>query len=710
MANRLANERSPYLLQHADNPVDWYPWSQEAFEVSRATGKPIFLSIGYSTCHWCHVMAHESFENQAIADLLNREFVPIKVDREERPDVDRVYMTFVQATTGSGGWPMSVWLTPELRPFYGGTYFPPDARWGRPGFAEILREIVRVWQVERAKVEASAAHLTEQIKGLRAAEPGPAVPPVDALKEGVAQFAHTFDQARGGFGGAPKFPRPSELLFLLREAVRTGDSTPALMVAKTLQAMALGGMRDHIGGGFHRYSVDANWRVPHFEKMLYDQAQITIALLESFQLTGDRFLAEVAQDTLEYVLREMTNDEGGFFSAEDADSLPPEDAGRPGGHKKEGAFYLWAQGELEALLKADFEPFRHRFGIRPDGNAPEDPQGEFTGKNLLYVASSLEDIAIRTGTTRDDVQSSLERARMALFRARVSRPRPHLDDKVLTGWNGLMLAAFAKAARVLPDERARGRYLEVAEQSARFLRTRMWDAARLVLKRRYRGGEAAIDGYAEDYAYAIFGLLELFQTGGDPEHLEWARVLQRRQDEQFWDAEHGGWFNTTGEDPSVILRMKEDYDGAEPSPSSVSVLNLLALAHLTGEAELFDRIDKTLRMFGAHTGQLARALPMMMAALSTYHAKITQVVIVGPREDVATKDLMRTLASKCRPFALVVPVEPGPRQRSLSRLLPFVEPMDMRGGRPTAYVCHHFACGEPVTDPAGLDEELSRTI
>ena len=351
MPNRLAAERSPYLLQHADNPVDWYPWGQEAFDKARALDRPIFLSIGYSTCHWCHVMAHESFESQAIADILNRDFISIKVDREERPDVDRVYMTFVQATTGSGGWPMSVWLTPDLKPFYGGTYFPPDARWGRPGFPDILREIVRVWQQERAKVQLSAENLTEQIRGLRSVSPGGDVPDADALKEGVAQFAQTFDQARGGFGGAPKFPRPSELLFLLRETARTGDYTPAFMVAKTLQPMALGGMRDHVGGGFHRYSVDANWRVPHFEKMLYDQAQITLACLETYQLAADRFFAEVAEDTLEYVMREMTNPEGGFFSAEDADSVPPEEASNPNAHKTEGAFYLWTQARARSAVE-----------------------------------------------------------------------------------------------------------------------------------------------------------------------------------------------------------------------------------------------------------------------------------------------------------------------------------------------------------------------
>jgi uncharacterized protein YyaL (SSP411 family) len=536
------------------------------------------------------------------------------------------------------------------------------------------------------------------------------VPDPDALKEGVAQFAQTFDQARGGFGGAPKFPRPSELLFLLRETARTGDYTPAFMVAKTLQPMALGGMRDHVGGGFHRYSVDANWRVPHFEKMLYDQAQITLACLETYQLAADSFFAEVAEDTLEYVMREMTNPEGGFFSAEDADSVPPEEASHPNAHKTEGAFYLWTQGELETLLKDDFDVFRYRFGIRPDGNAPEDPQGEFTGKNLLYVASTIEEVAQRTGVSRDEVDASLQRSRMILFQARLSRPRPYLDDKVLTGWNGLMLAAFARAARVLPGAEARARYLAAAERAAQFLEQHMWDASRHVVKRRYREGDTAIDGYAEDYAYLIFGLIELFQAGGDPRWLEWARALQTRQDEQFWDAENGGWFNTTGADPSVILRMKEDYDGAEPSPSSISVLNLLMMAHLTNEAELFERIDRTLKMFGPQIGKVARAVPMMLAALSTYHAKVAQIVIVGAPGDAATKTLMREAVAKYDPFSVIVPVEPGAAQSRLARMLPFISAMTMRDGRATAYVCHDFTCGEPATDPAGLAERLSRTI
>src|SRR4051812_9621597 len=384
--NRLARERSPYLLQHAGNPVDWYAWGDEAFTKARSENKPIFLSIGYSTCHWCHVMEHESFENADVAAVLNDRFVAIKVDREERPDVDRVYMTFVQASTGSGGWPMSVWLTPELKPFYGGTYFPPASKWGRPGFIEILREISRVWQDDRDKVMQSAEALTEQLRKVEQTAPVWTTPGADALQRTVQQFRQSFDARNGGFGDAPKFPRPSELLFLFREHARTGDREAASMALATLKAMAVGGMRDHVGGGFHRYSVDAAWRVPHFEKMLYDQAQLALAFVEAAQVSGDPFYTDVAEDTLLYVIREMTDAAGGFHSAEDADSVPPEQASDPAPHKKEGAYYLWRDAEVRRVLDDQAEPFCLRYGIEPGGNAPIDPQGEFTGKNLLYIA------------------------------------------------------------------------------------------------------------------------------------------------------------------------------------------------------------------------------------------------------------------------------------------------------------------------------------
>ena len=719
MPNRLALESSPYLLQHAGNPVDWYPWGDEAFERARADDKPIFLSVGYSTCHWCHVMEHESFENDEVAAILNAQFVPVKVDREERPDVDRVYMAFVQATTGAGGWPMSVWLTPDLQPFYGGTYFPPTSRWGRPGFSDLLREIGRLWREERPRVLSAAAGLTAQLaaaverRGLRNAPPqGPSVPEPAQLAAAADQFARTFDRRHGGFGQAPKFPRPSELLFLLREHARTGRRELVGMVGETLRAMALGGMRDHVGGGFHRYSVDAAWRVPHFEKMLYDQAQITLALLELRQATGDPFWGAVADDTLAYVLRDLRHPEGGFFSAEDADSVPPEHAGATPARKAEGAFYIWSADEIDALVGDAADVVKARFGIQPGGNAPHDPQGEFGTKNLLYTAAPIEDVASVSGRSVDAVIDILGDARRRLFAARERRPRPHLDDKVLTAWNGLMIAAFARAARTLDgdehvDAGSSQRHLSAATRAAEFIREHLWDEGSGVLLRRFRAGQAGVPAYAEDYACLTWGLLELFQASGDARWLEWAVDLQRHQDRLFWDAEDGGWFSTTGRDPSVLFRMKDDNDGAEPSATSVSVLNLLTLVHLVGDTDGWgERIDRALGRFGPDLGAHARALPMLMAALAVRHAVVQQVVMVGPRERDDTRALRRVVARRYLPFAVSIPVEPGPAQDRLARLLPFVGAMRMDGGRATAYVCRGFTCDRPVTDPGALDAAL----
>jgi len=708
--NRLASERSPYLLQHAQNPVEWFPWGDEAFAKARAEDKPIFLSIGYSTCHWCHVMEHESFEDAAIAAVLNDRFVAIKVDREERPDVDRVYMTFVQATTGSGGWPMSVWLTPELKPFYGGTYFPPSSKWGRPGFLEILNEIARVWSAERAKVEQSADALTTRLRSLETAAPVWTVPGSDALAATVKQFKDAFDPRSGGFGDAPKFPRPSELLFLMREHARTGDAQAKEMVLRTLRAMALGGMRDHVGGGFHRYSVDAGWRVPHFEKMLYDQAQLAYAFIEGSLVAGDPFYAEVAEDTLLYVMREMADPAGGFHSAEDADSVPPEAAAGTDGapDKKEGAFYLWTAAEIDALLAADAEAVKLRYGIEPDGNAPNDPLGEFTGKNLLYVKRSIDDISKQVGQSNDQVVDLLNRARAVMFEARRQRPRPHRDDKVLTAWNGLMIGALARMARLLASFGAHGvsvgaPYLAAARRAAAFVRERMWNAGTRTLLRRYRDGVAEIEAYAEDYAYLVSGLLELFQADPEPMWLEWAIALQRRQDDLFWDGQSGGWFSTTGRDPSVLLRMKEDYDGAEPSANSVSVMNLLVLSHLVSDSTWDASLDATLRLFGTRLEQMGRGVPMMAAALSARVAGVQQIVIVeGEKTDPA---LQSAIAQSYLPFAIQLRVTPG-TQRALAASLPFVAAMPPVGGATTVYVCRDFSCRQPVTTGDALQQEL----
>jgi uncharacterized protein YyaL (SSP411 family) len=694
--NRLARERSPYLLQHATNPVEWFPWGDEAFAKARDEDRPIFLSVGYSTCHWCHVMEHESFENDAVAAVLNEHFVSIKVDREERPDVDRVYMAFVQATTGSGGWPMSVWLMPDLKPFYGGTYFPPTSRWGRPGFVDILRQIAQVWTSDRAKVSDSAESLTAQLRTQDRTLPATdAVPGPRALERTVQQFRAAFDGRYGSFNDAPKFPRPSELLFLLREHARTGDEAALVMTLQTLRAMALGGLRDHIGGGFHRYTVDAAWRVPHFEKMLYDQAQLVLAYVEASQAASDPFFMEVAEDTLLYVLREMTDVDGGFYCAEDADSVPPEDEGQPEPHKAEGSFYLWRADEVDALVGAEAPIVRERFGIEAGGNAPSDPQGEFAGKNILYIARSVEDLAARFGRSSDEVMTAGDRYR---------------GEKL---WNGLMIAAFARAARVLALSSDPGRgvsapYLQAASKAAGFIRERLWDARTGRLLRRYRQGDADIDAYAEDYACLIFGLLELFQADPDPSWLEWAVALQRRQNELFWDESSGGWFSTTGQDPNVLLRLKEDYDGAEPSASSISAMNLLVLSHLLDDPDWAEQVDRTLRGFGSRLEQMGRAVPMMAGALSTHIAGPQQIVIVeGPGETGADQGaLVRALGRRYLPFALQLKVTAA-RQQGLRRVLPFVAEMTAVHGRTSIYVCRDRTCRAPVTGVGELAKALA---
>jgi uncharacterized protein YyaL (SSP411 family) len=599
---------------------------------------------------------------------------------------------------------MSVWLTPDLQPFYGGTYFPPDGRYGRPGFGAVLEEISRAWQENREGVARSAARLTERLRGFSPGAPiePSAIPGPDALKSASAQFESAFDRRRGGFGTAPKFPRPSELFFLLREWRRTGQPGPLDMVVQTLRAMADGGMRDHVGGGFHRYSVDADWRVPHFEKMLYDQAQLVLAYLEAFQATGDAALADVADDTLRYIARDMTDAAGGFFSAEDADSLPPGSAGGADARKTEGAFYLWASDELDELAGPDAPLVKARFGVEAGGNAPFDPHGEFSGKNLLFIAATSDKLAADFGLDPEEVARRLERVRRTMDEHRARRPRPLRDDKVLTAWNGLMIAALARAYRVLRNPA----HLAAAQRAAAFLRREMWKPESQTLYRRYRRGDVGIEGYAEDYAYLVWGLLELVQAAGDPAWLEWALDLQHRQDELFWDEAGGGWYATTGRDANVILRMKDDYDGAEPSATSVAVGNLLVLAHLTGDARWQDRVTRTMQGAAARIEASGRSVPMLLAGLSAWHAGMQQVVIVGEAGDAAREEMERVTGTRFLPFAVVLPVTPGERQRRLGALAGFVGAMQALDGRPTAYVCRDFACRAPITDPSALSVHL----
>ena len=655
-------------------------------------------------------MERESFENDEIARVLNEHFVSIKVDREERPDVDRVYMTFVQGTTGSGGWPMSVWLTPDLKPFFGGTYFPPAARYGRPGFVDMLQELARVWRAERAKIDESAEAVTEQLRGSVHASVSAHVPSADV----AGAHRHAIQERVRCDGTADSATRRS---FRVRASCCSSSANtrgPATIrrcrwCSRRSRRWRLAGCAITLAAGFIAIRSTPAWRVPHFEKMLYDQAQLVLAYLEAAQASGDAFYVEVAEDTLRYVMREMTGPDGGFYSAEDADSVPPEQAGAAGAHKMEGAFYLWRADEIDTLLGADAPIVKARYGIQPNGNAPQDPQQEFTGKNLLYVARSYADIANEFSRTDEDVAEVLGRARLLMFRERLGRPRPHLDDKILTAWNGLMIAAFARVARVLSSFGGEGQgaaqpYLDAARRAATFIHDRMWNAKSRTLLRRFRDGDAGISAYAEDYAYLIHGVLELFLADPDPRWLEWAFVLQRRLDELFWDDANGGWFSTTGRDDSVLVRMKEDYDGAEPTASSVSVMNLLVLSHLVHDDAWTERVERTLRLFGERLEQIGRAVPMMAAAFSAYAAGLQQVVIVG---DAANQTLDRVLGLGYRPFTLVLRLT-SEQQAALASALPWIASMKGAPQTATAYVCRDFACQQPVTTAEALTAALNR--
>jgi hypothetical protein len=699
--NQLANQKSPYLLQHAHNPVDWYPWGPAAFEKAHRENKPIFLSIGYSTCHWCHVMERESFENQQTADILNREFVAIKVDREERPDIDRIYMTFVQATTGSGGWPMSVWLTPDLQPFFGGTYFPPVNRFGQPGFPAVLTQIASAWRTQQPQIVESARDAVEHLRKQVSVEPthtGWADIDAATIDTGFFAFRRTFDSHLGGFGGAPKFPRPSVLNFLLRYHARTKSEDALEMVLKTLREMAKGGMHDQLGGGFHRYSVDERWFVPHFEKMLYDQGQLAIAYLEAFQITHDEQYAAVARRIFDYVLRDMTDAGGAFYSAEDADSAA--DPSQPT-VKGEGAFYIWSAEEIRALVEAPATDwFFHRYGVIEAGNVSNDPHGEFTGRNILYQANEIEDTALHFDRSVDEIRAALGRAEETLLAAREKRPRPHLDDKVLTSWNGLMISAFAKGGAVLDDPR----YADAARRAAEFLIDRMYQPESGILLRRYREGDAAIPGFLDDYALFAQALLDLYETQFDRRHLDLALRLTEKQRELFEDTAQGAFFSSQDGDSELVLRVKEDYDGAEPSGNSVALGNLLRLAQSTDREDLRASAERLLAAFAARLTAAPVALPQMLAACEFRLGQPRQIILVGDRDAADTKALLRALHARFVPHRIVLLVDSPEARAALSAAIPAIAAMDKVDGHASAYVCRDYTCQLPVNTAERLDE------
>ena len=656
-------------------------------------------------------MAHESFENEEVAAIMNREFVNIKVDREERPDVDRVYMTFVQATTGGGGWPMSVWLTPDLKPFVGGTYFPPQDRYGQPGFKKVLERIATAWKENHDNIVEQGGKIVAALQESQSAAPTQGEIDAATLEAAYRQIDRSYDPKEGGFGNAPKFPRPVTLNFLTRSYARDPKSESGKhaleMALFTLRKMAAGGMHDHIGGGFHRYSVDRYWHVPHFEKMLYDQAQLAIAYLDAFQITRDRQYESVARDILDYVARDMTSKEGGFFSAEDADSPVVAGIGDPGhGKTAEGAFYIWTKKEIDAALGDAAEIFDFHYGVQAHGNAPEgsDPHDEFRGKNILIERHTIAETAEHFRKTKEEIAKALAQGREKLFAIRAQRPRPHLDDKIIAAWNGLMISAYSRAAQALDDPP----YLEIATRAAKFLQANLYDSSRKILYRNYREGRSDIGGFGDDYAFVIQALLDLYEASFDIEWLKFAMELQDTQDRLFFDDENGGYFSTSGKDQSVFLRMKDDNDGAEPAASSVAALNLLRLSQFRDDKQMAERARKTIDAFAATLSHFPSAMPQMLVALDFSLSKPRQIVIAGKKGAPETKVLLNEVHRHFLPKTILLLADGAEAQKYLGEKNEAIRAMSLVEGKPAAYVCENFTCKAPVTEPTALRDLLSR--
>ncbi len=677
--NRLIFEKSPYLLQHAANPVDWWPWGEEAFAEAKKRDCPVFLSIGYATCHWCHVMEHESFEDEETAKLINEHFIAIKVDREERPDLDEVYMKVTEAMTGSGGWPMTVILTPDKHPFFAGTYFPRDSSTGRPGLRQILEAVDQAWGDRRQEIERSARGIVSELNQMLSNSPGGALDGT-VLEKAREQFGLRFDKEKGGFSMRPKFPTPSNLQFLLRHHRRTGDAESLAMVEKTLGEIRRGGIWDHVGYGIHRYSTDREWLVPHFEKMLYDQAIYAEACLEAYQVTGAEVYALNVRETLSYVLRDLTSEEGGFYSAEDADS-----------EGIEGKFYTWSRAEILSVLGAeDGKWFAERFQISEAGNYHEEASGHRSGLNIPHLTSDL-DAAER---------SRLEPLRKKLWQHRELRIHPQKDDKVLTDWNGLMISAFAKAAQVLDDDA----YETAATRAAEFLLSHLSKPDGRLWKR-YRQGESGLTAHLEDYAFVIAAMLDLYETDFNPRWLEQAITFQKTLDRFFWDAKDGGYFTVAEDSEALIVRAKKLYGGALPSGNSVSIANLSRLYHMTGDPDYSKRCDALIRAFSGEIVEQPFAYPETLCSLDLVFGPAQEVVIVGERNQSDTQVMLKALRRDFRPHMSVL-LRSADTASILAKLAPFTEAQKRIDGKATAYVCRDFSCLAPVTEVTKMIDAL----
>jgi uncharacterized protein YyaL (SSP411 family) len=682
--NRLVHETSPYLKQHAHNPVDWYAWGPEALERARRLGRPIFLSIGYSACHWCHVMEHESFEDPEVARILNDHFVSIKVDREERPDLDQIYMTAVQLLTGQGGWPMSMFLTPDLRPFYGGTYFPPDDRYGRPSFKRVLLALVEAWENRRDDVLNSAGQVTEHLQRIGRLERSPGGLDVSLIENAVAGLERNFDHTYGGFGNAPKFPHPMDLRLLLRAWKRSDDSNALHMARVTLDRMAMGGIYDQLGGGFHRYSTDARWLAPHFEKMLYDNALLTLAYLEAYQATGDPLYRAVVEGTLGYVRREMTSPEGPFYSTQDADS-----AG------EEGKFYVWSAAEIEAVLGRDAaETFDYIYGVMPEGN--------WEGHNILHRGKTFEQNARLLHVPEPELHARLDEARRKLFEVRSRRVWPGRDEKVLTAWNGLMIDAFARAAVVL-DHAA---YAETAVRAADFLLKRMRGPDGRLLRTYCAGAQPKLNAYLEDYAFLVNALVSLYEATFAPRWIEQALDLTEVMIEQFWDPAESAFYYTGRDHEQLIARSKDPQDSSTPSGNSMAVTGLFRLAKLTGRMDLWQKAEATLQLFRGLMAQAPMAAGQMLMALDFYLGPVPELAVIGPAGSEETRRVFRALFRAFRPNQVVGFHDPSAPADRAVELLPLLQGKKALGAV-TTYVCENLACQTPLVGAAAAEAALA---
>ncbi len=684
MPNRLANETSPYLRQHAENPVDWYPWGAEALDAAREQNRPILLSIGYAACHWCHVMAHESFENPRIAGLMNQHFINIKVDREERPDIDSIYMLAVQMLTGQGGWPMTMFLTPDGKPFYGGTYFPPEDRQvgaGQvmPGLPRIIDAVVEAYSNRRDEVESSADQIRTQLDSHFQASLKPSRLSIDALGEAEQSLYQQFDSANGGFGGAPKFPPSMVIEFLMRRIYRTGSWRAQEMLTTTLERMARGGIFDQLGGGFHRYTVDAIWLVPHFEKMLYDNALLSRDYALAWQLTGDELYRQTANDTYDYVRREMTSDEGGFYSSQDADS-----------EGEEGKFYVWTPDEIDAVLgEEDGQIFQRYYSVVAKGN--------FEGSNVLSVPRGPAQIALEFGVPAAELHQRIQGAREKLYEARAKRIWPGRDEKILTAWNALMLRSLAEGGVALD----RADLIEMAERNAQFIRDRLSVDGRLL--RTFKDGEARIDAYLEDYANLIDALVSLYEATFDSEWISWARDLASRMIDEFWNDEQSAFFDTSESGEALIARPKDVFDNATPSGNSVAAEALLRLSLLTGDDDFGRRASQILEQYGAFAAEQPNGFGRMLCAYDFAMGDVHEIAVVGAQDRPETQELLGILRGHYLPWKVVALSQPG---KDGVEQIPLLAERTEVSGKPTAYVCQNFVCQLPVTTADDLASQL----